>query len=155
MADRTIFICTLVFAALYFYATSLVPSPSTGDPVGPRAFPYLLGICLMIGAVLLLFEIRRSHKGTEPLQPAGARQRDWRHLIAIGSVVILTGVYFSLLEVSGYILSTIGYLILLMAYFNRGRWLMNVLTSVLFGIATYWLFQHVLGVSLPKGYLSY
>lgn len=67
----------------------------------------------------------------------------------------MTGVYFSLLEVSGYILSTIGYLILLMAYFNRGRWLMNVLTSVLFGIATYWLFQHVLGVSLPKGYLSY
>ncbi len=155
MVDRIIFVCTLIFAALYFYATSLVPSPSTGDPVGPRAFPYLLGICLVIAAVLLLLEIRRSHKRAEPPQPTGDRQRDWRHLVAIGGVAILTGVYFYLFEVLGYVLSTVSYLILLMAYFNRGRWLMNVLTSVLFGVATYWLFQYVLGVSLPKGYLGY
>jgi putative tricarboxylic transport membrane protein len=43
----------------------------------------------------------------------------------------------------------------LMVYFNRNKWVANVLTSVLFPLGTYFLFSTVLGVNLAKGLLPF
>ena len=48
--DRIIVVCTVVLALLYFYGTSLIPSLQIGDPLGPKAFPYLIGIGLLVSA---------------------------------------------------------------------------------------------------------
>jgi putative tricarboxylic transport membrane protein len=42
-----------------------------------------------------------------------------------------------------------------MAYFNRGKWVANVLTSVLFSIGSYVMFVKLLGVSLAPGILPF
>jgi putative tricarboxylic transport membrane protein len=39
--------------------------------------------------------------------------------------------------------------------FNRGKWIANVLTSILFTIGSYVLFVKILGVVLPRGILSF
>ena len=39
--------------------------------------------------------------------------------------------------------------------FNRGRWLMNVLTSLLFAVISYLVFTQVLGVNLARGILPF
>ena len=36
------------------------------------------------------------------------------------------------------------------AWFNRGRWKMNVLTSVLFSVGSYFMFTKLLGVTLAR-----
>ena len=63
--------------------------------------------------------------------------------------------YFAVFEWLGYIFSTAVYLLVLTAYFNRGSWTVNVLTSVLFGIGSYLMFTKLLGVNLPPGILPF
>ena len=62
MTDRIILACTLVLAGVYFWATAQIPSLELGDPLGPKAFPRMLGVGLLIAAAMLLAEIVRNCK---------------------------------------------------------------------------------------------
>lgn len=153
MADRIIFVCTLILAAVYFYATTLIPSLEIGDPLGPKAFPRLLGICLLIGAGMLFLEMWRERKAPAP-EPALAGPRDVRHLWILSGVVVWTGLYYAVLEKLGYVVASSIYLLMLMAWFNRHKWLANVLTAVLYSALSYVMFAK-LDVNLPKGILPF
>ena len=154
MTDRIIFVFILLLAAVYFYATAQIHAYEFGDPLGPKAFPRLLGVGLLITAALLFMEMWRARK-TPPQnkeeQPAG----DKRHLLVVGAVVVWTAIYFAVFVPLGYLISTSIYLLALTAYFNRGKWAANVLTSVLFCVISYLLFTKVLGVALPRGVLPF
>ena len=159
MADRVIFVCTLILAGVYFYATEQLPSLEIGDPLGPKAFPRLLGIGLVITAVVLLLEILRSRKilaASPGRAPATAPDPASRGALAVvGAVAVSTFVYFMLFERLGYVLATTLYLLVLTGYFNRGKWVANVLTSVLFPLVSYLMFTKLLGVTLPPGILPF
>jgi putative tricarboxylic transport membrane protein len=78
----------------------------------------------------------------------------WRHGWVIVSVTVWTGVYYLAFDRLGYILATAVYLLALTAWFNRGKWVANVLTSALFAGLSYWMFV-ALDVNLPKGVLPF
>ncbi len=150
MADRIIFVCTLLLAGVYFWATAQIPSLELGDPLGPKAFPRMLGIGLLIAAGMLLLEILRNRKAEQSAPPAAAARwepHDW----VVPAVAGWTALYVLVFEPLGYMLATSIYLLALTAYFNRGRWLMNVLTSVLFSVCSYLAFTMILGVTLARG----
>ena len=67
MTDRIIGALTLLLAAVYLYATAQIPTLEIGDPLGPKAFPILLGIALIAAAILLFVEtLKKSREpGTE------------------------------------------------------------------------------------------
>ncbi|HXF67868.1 MAG TPA: tripartite tricarboxylate transporter TctB family protein [Burkholderiales bacterium] len=153
MTDRVIFACAVAVAAVYLYATTLIPSLEIGDPLGPKAFPRLLGVCLLIAAGLLFVETWKERGRGEPLAERPAA-RDYRHLWVVAAVVAWTAAYYAAFEKLGYVLATAVYLFALMAWFNRGRWLANVLTSLLFSALSYALFLR-LDVNLPKGVLPF
>ena len=153
MTDRVILVCTLVVAAVYLYATTLIPTLEIGDPLGPKAFPRLLGICLLIGAGLLFLEIWKDRNEPAP-QPETAGPRDLTHLWVITVVTVWTGLYYAAFEKAGYIVATTVYLLALMAWFNRGKWLANSLSAVLFSALSYVMFKY-LDVSLPRGLLPF
>ena len=69
--------------------------------------------------------------------------------------MVWTAIYFAVFVPLGYLISTSIYLLALTAYFNRGKWAANVLTSVLFCVISYLLFTKVLGVALPRGVLPF
>lgn len=153
IADRVILVCILVLTVVYFYATQQIPSLEIGDPLGPKAFPRLLGIGLLVTAGLLFLEMWRAGKnGTKESTPQKAEDRG--HFKVVGGVVVWTGIYLAVFEPLGYVISTAVYLSALTAYFNRGKWVANLLTAVLFSVLTYLMFQ-ALGVSLPKGVLPF
>lgn len=153
VADRITFVCMLILAGVYFYATEKLPSLEIGDPLGPKAFPRLLGIGLVITAVVLLFEILRARK-TAPAAPK-AEPADRVSYMVVGGVTIWTFLYFLVFEPLGYVVATTIYLLALTAYFNRGRWVANVLTSVLFCVGSYLMFVKALGVNLARGILPF
>jgi len=153
MADRVILACTILVAAVYFYATTLIPSLEIGDPLGPKAFPRLIGVVLLIAAAMLALEMWRE-RGKPPAKGGAAAAFDPTVVKVLGVVVIWFGVYIALLERLGFILSTFVFLLPMMAWFNRGKWLANTLTAAAFSALTYWLFVS-LEVRLPRGILPF
>ena len=153
MTDRVIFVCTIIIAAVYFYATTLIPSLEIGDPLGPKAFPRLLGGFLLIAAGLLFLEMWKDRKSKA--QVAGNSEfAAWRHAWVVIGVTVWTGAYYLVFDKLGYVVASFAYLLALMAWFNRGKWVANVLTSVLFAGLSYWMFVK-LDVNLPKGILPF
>jgi putative tricarboxylic transport membrane protein len=156
MADRVIFVCTLVLAAVYLYATEQLPSLEIGDPLGPKAFPRLLGAGLVLAAILMLVEMVRARKAAaaSPAAPPPAPDDQGAPIIVAG-VAIWTLLFFLVFERLGYMLATTLYLLPLMMYFNKGRRTTNVLTAVLFSVLSYLLFTKLLGVNLARGILPF
>ncbi len=156
MTDRIIFVCTLLLAGVYFWATAQIPSLELGDPLGPKAFPRLLGVGLLIAAAMLLMEILRDRNKAASGAPSDKVVLKWEpHDWVVVIVAGWTALYVLVFEHAGYVLATAIYLLALTAYFNRGRWLMNVLTSVLFALFSYLAFTRLLGVTLAPGILPF
>jgi putative tricarboxylic transport membrane protein len=153
LTDRIICAVTLVLAVVYFYATAQIPSLEIGDPLGPKAFPVLLGIALIIATVLLFIETLKAGAAGRP--GLRLRREDRRHLLLIGGTTLWTALYFWTFDSAGYLVSTAVYLFVMMAVFNRGKSIANTLTAMLFALGSYVLFVKVLGVVLPAGILSF
>ena len=149
MADRIIFVCILVLTGVYFWATSQIPTLEIGDPLGPKAFPRLLGVGLLISAAMLLAEMLKERKSA-PAATASEPEDTSTYKIVAG-VVVATAIYFALFEVLGYAVSTMLFLLAMTAYFNKGKWWTNVLTSILYSFVSYYMFSSLLGVNLPRG----
>jgi putative tricarboxylic transport membrane protein len=151
MTERVILGVMLVLAAVYFYATAQIPVLDIGDTIGPKAFPRLLGVGLLVAAAMLFAEIWRGRKlpraQTDPHAASG--QASWGFL---GVAVVWTGIYFATFEFLGFVVATTIYLLVCAAYFNRGRWLANTVSCVAFTLSCYLVFKY-LGVNLPPGVL--
>ena len=156
MTERVIFVCTLILAGVYFYATEKLPSLEIGDPLGPKAFPRLLGVGLIVAAIMLLFEMLRARKAA-PAAPAAAPAdpKDRKAFLVVAAVAGWTLLYFLMFEPLGYVIATTIYLLVLMCYFNKGKWTANVLTAVLFCTVSYVMFTKLLGVNLARGFLPF
>jgi len=152
LANRVIFVCTVVLAMVYLYGTTQIPALDIGDPLGPRAFPMLLGIGLLIAAGMLALEIWREKAKNRPEvdQPAF----EPRVIAVLGGVAIWTGGYYLTFIPIGYVAATALYLFGLMAYFHPRKWVSNIATATLFPLGTFYLFAK-LEVSLPKGILPF
>jgi putative tricarboxylic transport membrane protein len=153
MTDRIILACSVVLAVVYLYATTLIPSLEIGDPLGPKAFPRLIGIAMLIAAGMLGLEMWRE-RAKDAAQGGGAALFEPRVLKVITGVAVWVGIYYATLEALGFIVATSAFLFPLMAWFNRGKWLANALTAVAFAAMTYWLFV-ALEVRLPRGVLPF
>jgi putative tricarboxylic transport membrane protein len=154
MADRVIIACCLVLALAYFYSTSQIPSLEIGDPLGPKAFPYLLGIALLGATGLLIVEHWKDTRLVPPQPAEKPHKADRAHLPVLAVVAVWMCIYFAFFETLGYVVATSVFLLPLMAWFNRGRWLANVLSAVLFSAGSYFLFAW-LDVHLPSGILPF
>lgn len=151
IADRIILVFTIILAAVYFWATAQIPSLEIGDPLGPKAFPRLLGIGLIITAVLLAMEMWKARYEQRPPPDQQAKVT----YLVVGAVAVWTALYFVLFEPLGFVIATTAYLLGLTNYFNRGKWLANVLTSVLFTVGIYFMFTKALEVNLARGVFPY
>jgi putative tricarboxylic transport membrane protein len=157
MIDRIIALAAVILAGLYLYGARQVPLLDFGDPIGPRLFPYMITVLMLIGVVVLVLETRKARQAAEPApqrdepQPANGRHVGWM----IGAVGGWTLLYILCFDNLGYIISTALFLLGLTAYFHRHCWIANILTSVLVPIGTYIVFHRLLNVDLPAGPLAF
>jgi len=149
--NLTILLLTVVLAVVYLYGTTQIPTLAIGDPLGPKAFPELLGIGLLIAAGMFAFEIWRDKAKNVPHEKVDLEPKV---IVVLLAVTAWTGVYYFCFVPAGYVIATSVYLLPLMAYFHPRKWVANVASAVLFSALTYWLFVK-LDVNLPKGPLPF
>jgi putative tricarboxylic transport membrane protein len=136
-------------AIVYLYFTEQIRETGLGTQISAKAFPRLLSLALAVGAVLWFMEVSREAKRAEPASQPGVAEEGWGHIGVIAAAIAWTAVYYLAFQWLGYLLTTTVYLLPLTIYFNRGRWVANILTSVLYPLGSYYLFAHILGVTLP------
>ncbi len=152
MANRIIVLSTIILATLYFFGISSIEIPQLGDPLGPRAFPILVGIGLFLAAGMLILEMRFSRapaSDASEKESSSTKQSRW----VIIAALIATALYFAAFERIGYPVATCVYLIAMTAFFHRGHWMINIATSFLFSFGSYFMFTSLLGIQLPRGIL--
>jgi putative tricarboxylic transport membrane protein len=148
MRDWVLAIGTAIGAVVYLNADSRLPQLQVGDPMGPQVFPALIGIGLLGSALLLMAETWRKQRPSDaaPHDPAART-----HQLILAGMVLWTGLYYFAFEPLGYLVSTLIYMFVLLACFNRGRWLVNAACAVGFTLVAYGVFTRFLQVALPQG----
>lgn len=149
----------IAIASVYLWMASQLPTVRLADPLGPKAFPTLIGAGLILSALLLLLESRKKRRAEElptpsvaQLEPAKSEEK--RHLLILFGMIVWTAAYYTALEEVGYLASTIMFLFGLLSYFNRKRHKTNIAIAVIFTLVIDCLFTYVLGVPMPTGILS-
>ncbi|MGI9536923.1 MAG: tripartite tricarboxylate transporter TctB family protein [Desulfocapsaceae bacterium] len=143
MSDRIFGLFGLGLAALYLWATSIIPDSFMIDVVGPRAFPYIVGTILAICSLYFL------------LRPD--EEPDWPILANLIEIIFATAVMFAY----AWALSRVGFVIATVFATAYLSWRLGTkpLNSLVTGVATaigiYVIFHMVLGLSLAKGPLGF
>lgn len=139
MSDRIFGAVGLMLAAFYLWAASIIADSFMVDVVGPRTFPYIIGVILAVCSLVFLLR-----PDAEPMWPA---MRDFAEIVFAAAVLFL---YAWTLPVVGFLISTI----FATAYltWRLGTRPVNALVT---GVATsagiYLVFHTILGLSLAKG----
>jgi putative tricarboxylic transport membrane protein len=128
----------------------ILRSPSTQDSPGPGPF-FLPTICALVIAGLSLTLLIKSVREPDPASVSPQGRRMWNRLVWIVGWCFLYGIT---IKTAGYLLSTGIVTFALLAYFNRGRWVLNIIFSLITPISIYILFDTLLKVPLPKGWLG-
>jgi len=152
-AETALAACTIVGALIYLWADTMLPTTRIGDPLGPKAFPALVGGGLVLSGILLLLETWKKRRSPEFARAAVALQLpvDWRRQIILCAMVAWTALYYLVFDALGYLLATPLFLLGLLSHFHRGHHVANAVVAVGFTAVVYALFTLLLGVPLPTG----
>ncbi len=116
--------------------------------LSPRTFPYTVGVLLLAcGTALTLKSWTLREEG-----PAIA----WPDRVGIRTItltLVFVAGYIALLNLLGLPLATFLYLTLATWYLDRSRWVTAVVTGLITGGISYYLFIRVLQLSFPAGFL--
>jgi len=129
-----------LLSVLYAWSARGFESGFIADPVGPRAFPYAIGVCLAVTAAVLVFQtLGEGKREREPAPNALGR-----HAVFVASLVV----YANALDVVGYIPGTTA-LATVTVFLFRGPLGRGLAVSLVVSILIFAVFVLVLRVPLP------
>ncbi len=147
--NQKVSIFLILFAAGYLYLSyNLKKYPYV--PVDSDLVPKVLGFLLLGLAVLLFFD--RSSETTEQKEKRHVPGKDILVILAVGAIIFL---YILLFEFLGFLLTTALFIFGCSAFLGYRKWISNLLVSVLFPTALYYIFVYLLQIKLPQGILPF
>ncbi|MGH7394980.1 MAG: tripartite tricarboxylate transporter TctB family protein, partial [Candidatus Methylomirabilales bacterium] len=146
--DRPAALVILAGTVAYLVGARRLVSPAMADPLGPSAFPTLLGGSLLLLAVLLLL--------FPPPSPREATAPGGKGLARFGRPGLVMGLLVAnalTMEWLGYALSTFAFLLGALTVLGERWWPRGLLYSLAFTAGLYLIFARVLHLRLPVGTL--
>jgi putative tricarboxylic transport membrane protein len=141
----------LIFLAtgIYGFVFSMRLSLGTWDEPGPAIFPLGVSLLLMLaGALTFLFG-----------RPKAEGRVDWRQIVrqlyTPVRIVGLTAAYILVLDWLGYLLTSALFIFLLFLWVSRYRFWAALGLSIAIGIGSWYFFEKILAVQLPRGFLPF
>ena len=151
--NRLTGLVSLLLGIIYFFATRNLPETAVADPIGPRAFPYIIATgMIIVGLVLALKREPLTEKNRAVIFNLSTEKE---LMINIGYTCVAGIVFGLILEPVGYLISTFAFMTAMMFITNGRRILYNLSIGLLFAVTTYVLFFILLEVSLPRGILIF
>lgn len=157
MSNVIVLMAVIACTAAYVLLTAAIPTLSVSDPLGPKAFPYVIAMGMAASALLLLVEILRQKGSSSDDAPAEGKEAP---LTAAGKgklllAALMFGLYIVLLERLGFLVATALFLFSCSSLLNRSRLAVNLCVAVGVPLGLYLLLATFLGVPLPSGILPF
>jgi putative tricarboxylic transport membrane protein len=132
--------------------------PLIRDAVGPRAFPYGLGLLFILGGGFVVAQRLRNMNAAGGYQVASEGNEDEADYPASGlrgiAMILLAFAYAAVLNPLGFVVATPAFLLLAFLLMQQRSWTVMLLTAFIYTAATYLVFGRVLNVRLPPGLLT-
>jgi putative tricarboxylic transport membrane protein len=139
--DRVAGAALALLALFVLVESRTLPLGSLTNP-GPAYFPVVLAALLLIFGLLII--VLGAH--ASPISSIG--WSEWHHVVAIVAVI---GVAAYALERAGYRVTVATLVFLLLKLVERRGWLLSLVFAVSLSLATFYLFDTLLRVPLPRG----
>jgi putative tricarboxylic transport membrane protein len=149
-ADQIAAIVLLVFSAAVMEGSRRMPESMTFGP-GAGFLPFWLGVAMAILSILMLVNATREPAGAGGKSPfpGGAA------LLRIAATAASLAVYIVSLETLGFLLATALLSAFLLGVIERERLAVTAVVALANAGALYFIFQRLLGVTLPKNTLGF
>lgn len=142
MSDRIFGVVGLALAAFYVWSATLVKLSFISDPLGPKAFPFIIGGVLAVAAVVVLLA-----PDPEPIWPGFGR------LLEIAAAVAVMSAYAAALPELGFLISTV-FAAAFLSWRLGATPLQALGAGFAISVGIYAVFKLILGLSLATGPLG-
>jgi len=130
------------------YGTQDIAETQGYAQIGPRLFPYIIGVVLTLcGAVLGWHAVSGGWRSV-PLDQEGHDAPDWRGFTVISAGIIL---HMVVIGWAGFIIASTLLFVMIAWGFGSRRPVRDAAIAVVLAAAVFFLFTLGLGLSLPKG----
>ncbi|MFC5825598.1 tripartite tricarboxylate transporter TctB family protein [Nonomuraea insulae] len=151
MTQRIVSLGFLAAALVVLAQAFSIPQGDAYQAVGPRAFPLLVGAGLGVVSVIGVVQAFRSGPSPAEETPTEETHSEETHW---PSVLMLLGAllaYALLLVPVGYWQATTLFFVAVARVLGSRRLVRDVLVGLVLALATYFLFDRLLGITLPPG----
>ena len=146
-------VLVLVGAFIVYDALNLPEGFAKVDPVGPRLFPMIIGIGLLVMAAILAIAIPRGSKGEadagEDIDPD--RPSDWR---TVGLLVAIFVATILLVMPLGWAITGALMFAACATVLGSKHYVRNIVIGAVLSTASFYAFYSGLGIPLPAGILD-
>ncbi|CAN5323751.1 tripartite tricarboxylate transporter TctB family protein [soil metagenome] len=146
-------VCAIVGVFLIVDALRIADGFAKVDPVGPRLFPLVIGIGLIVLGIILAIAIPRGSRGeadagedVDPNMPS-----DWR---TVGLLIALFVAMIVLVNPLGWVITSSLFFACAATILGSKHYVRNVLIGVVLALASFYAFYSGLGIPLPAGILD-
>ncbi|MEC1261529.1 tripartite tricarboxylate transporter TctB family protein [Bacillus swezeyi] len=149
ITNRVVSVVILAVAAIYLVLSFNLDSYPYAV-IDADVLPKSLGILLLILGIFLFFE--KDQKDTNVKKLFQLKKKDVKVMtLCVVSLLI----YITILEMAGFLLSTIILLIALPAILGYRKWKTAIVVSLIFTSTIYFSFHYLLNIMLPQGVLPF
>jgi putative tricarboxylic transport membrane protein len=156
--DLALVLCVVALGVFVIAVAWSFPPALIADTIGPRAFPFGIGILLVVGggavAIQRLramnaaggYQVEAEGNADEPEHPSSG--------LRAGALIASTFGYAALLQPLGYLIATPIFLAMALAIMKERNWVSVLSSALIYTLGTYLLFEVLLNARLPTGLLA-
>ncbi|PSL42775.1 putative tricarboxylic transport membrane protein [Salsuginibacillus halophilus] len=146
----------IAFSIFYLILAFQIPEYALPRPVDSDLFPKVLGFFMLLLGILLFFEKDDETSEKEEVEEEEEKLPWYRTGGGEIAVTILSVIaYILLLEIVGFVLTTVLFIFGLTWFYGYKRFVVNGIVSVVIGFGFYMILTRGLGVYLPPGILGF
>jgi putative tricarboxylic transport membrane protein len=123
-----------------------------GDQIGPKLFPYIVGIGAILSGAILFVQDKRPGKASKKAEFNFVKDKDIWIKILLTTIVGI--VYGLVMDSLGFILPTTLFMLFISILINKGRFIQNLVLALAFAVICYLVFGVALKLSLPRGFIE-